>query len=101
MAQLRQHMINIKTSIEAVWKPSSTIEFKNQIVTVFDLAIISPTVSNVSFFGCHSKEWVQIGQRLGALPQLKILSTEHCNSEDNLSVGICGSKSLESLRMGK
>jgi hypothetical protein len=40
IAELRQHMFDIKTSIEAMWKPLPTVEFKDRTVTTSDIAII-------------------------------------------------------------
>jgi hypothetical protein len=95
IAELRQRMADMKTSIEILWKPS--IEFRDRTLVASDLSIVSSTVTSVSFIGCQSKEWVKIGQRLAALPQVKTLCVEHCDSADDL----CGSKWLASLRMGK
>jgi hypothetical protein len=49
-----------------MWKPSS-IEFRDCTVAVSDLADISSAVTAISFVSCHSKEWVEIGQRLVTL----------------------------------
>jgi hypothetical protein len=80
IAKLRQCMTSIKINIEAMWRPSPIIEFKDQIVTFFDLALIYPSFTSVSFIACKSKEWVEIGQRLAILSQLKMLSIEHYES---------------------
>jgi hypothetical protein len=110
MAEFRQSMADIRMGIEALWtkssiqtvkKPSSTGEFRDRTVTASDLADVSSTVTIVSFIGCRSKEWIEISQRLATLTQLKTLSVEHCDSEDNLCVDVCSSKSLASLCMGK
>jgi hypothetical protein len=90
-----------KSSIKVVEKPSPTAEFTNGTIAACDLAAISSTITTVSFIGCRSKEWLEIGQRLATLPQLNTLSAEHCDSENSLCVGISESKSLTSLRMSK
>jgi hypothetical protein len=77
------------------------VEFIDRTVVASDLAGISSTVTTISFVDYRSKEWVKIGERLAALQQLKIMSAERCDPEDNLCAGICGSKSLTRLRMGK
>jgi hypothetical protein len=97
-------MTNIRINIEKLWTfplIKSLMEFRNRAITVSDLAYVSSTIITVSFIGCHSKEWRQIGERLATLPQLKTLSAEHCDSEDSLCAGVCGSKWLTSVRMGK
>jgi hypothetical protein len=90
-----------KPSVEVVNTPSVMVKCIYRTIGVSDLASMSPVVTDVSFVKCYSKEWMEIGKRLATSPQLKILSAEHCDSEDSLCVGICGSKSLVSLRMGK
>jgi hypothetical protein len=92
MAEMRQRMANIKTNIETLWtkspitevqkpsikaveepsvkaveKASSTVEFRDRTVAVSDMAAVSSTVTVVSFVGCRSKEWIQVGQRLATL----------------------------------
>jgi hypothetical protein len=79
----------------------SSIEFRERMVATSDLTADSSTVTSVSFVGRWSREWAEIGQRLAALPQLKTLFAEHCDSADNFFTGICSSKSVVSLRMGK
>jgi hypothetical protein len=74
IGELRQHMANIRTNIETVWRINPSVEFRDRTVTVFDLMIVSSTVTAISFIGCQSKEWVEIGHRLAAMPQLKELS---------------------------
>jgi hypothetical protein len=110
MAEMRQRMADIRMNIKTLWtkpsvteveKPLSTVEFRDRTVALSDLAAVSPTVTTVSFVGCRSKEWLQIGQRLETLPQLKTLSAEHCDSEDTLCEGIHGSKWLTNVRMGR
>jgi hypothetical protein len=91
----------MKTSIETMWKASPlTVELRDRTVTDFDLASVSLSTTVISLFGCMSNEWIEIGQRLAALSQLKTVSIQHCNSEDSLCAGIRDSKSLLSLRMG-
>jgi hypothetical protein len=93
MAEMRQRMADIIMNIETLWtkspitevqkpsikavekplvkevqKSSSTVEFRDCTVAVSDLADISSVVTAISFMGCHSKEWVEIGQRLVTLP---------------------------------
>jgi hypothetical protein len=103
MREFRQNMADIRMNIEALWTKSSIliVKFKDRTVTASDLADISSIVTIVSFIGCRSKEWIEIGHRLARLTQLKTLSLEHGDSEDNLCASICRSKSLVSLRMGK
>jgi hypothetical protein len=96
-----QFTAQIKPSVEAVNKLSPVIEFRDQTVAVSYLANISSIVTEVSFVNCRSKEWVEIGQLLMTLPQLKTLSVEHCDSIDSLCMSICASKSLTNVRMGK
>jgi hypothetical protein len=57
-----------KPSVKEVQKSSSTVEFRDCTVAVSDLADISSALTAISFVDCHSKEWVEIGQRLVALP---------------------------------
>jgi hypothetical protein len=90
-----------KPSVKAVNQLSQIVEFKDRTVSVSDLATISSIVTDVSFIRCRSKEWMEIGKRLALLPQLHLVSTEHCDCEDSLCVSIYDSKSLMSLRMGK
>jgi hypothetical protein len=97
MSEIRQHMTDIRTSIETVWKLPN--HFRDCTVTVSDLIAVSLTIIAVSFVGCRSKEWIEIGKRLLTLPKPKTLPVEQCDSEDGLYAGICGSKSLVSLRM--
>jgi hypothetical protein len=128
MADVRQQMIDIKTSIETVWTKSSsaqshtsgptaqtahgqqsqpsvptvsgpTVEFRDRTVATSDLAAISPTTNSVSFVSCRSKEWTEIGKKLATVPTLTTLTVEHCDSEDSLCIGVCSSKSLTSVRM--
>jgi hypothetical protein len=97
-------MTNIRINIEKLWTfplIKSLMEFRDRAITVSDLASVSSTVTAVSFVGCRSKEWRQIGETLAALPQLKTLSAEHCDFEDSLCAGVCGSEWLTSVRMGK
>jgi hypothetical protein len=101
MEELNQRMVDVNTSLEAVWKPSSIGEFKNRTITVLDLAVVTSIVNTVSFIGCRSKEWLEIGQRLATMQELKILSVEHCDSENNLCTGISSSKSLAIVHMGR
>jgi hypothetical protein len=84
-----------------MWKPSLTLEFRDRTVTASDLTGISITATTVSFVGCRSKEWMEIGQRLSTLSQIETLSIERCDSEDGICASICNSKSLTSVRVGK
>jgi len=128
MADVRQQMTDIITSIETVWAKSSlvqsqtsgptaqivpgqqsrpsvqtvsgpTVEFRDRTVATSDLVAISPTTHSVSFVNCRSKEWTDIGKQLVTLPTLTTLTVEHCDSEDSLCIGVCSSKSLTSVRM--
>jgi hypothetical protein len=57
-----------KHSVKTVETSSSTLEFRDCTVAVSDLAAMSSTVTTVSFVGCRSKEWIEVGQRLATLP---------------------------------
>jgi hypothetical protein len=80
-----------KSSIKAMRMQMSTIEFKDRIISIFDLATVSSTVIVVSFIGSRSKEWAEIGQRLAILSQLKTLFADHCDSGDSFCIGVCSS----------
>jgi hypothetical protein len=54
-----------KSSMKVVWKPS--VEFTDCTVAASDLADVSSAVIAVSFVGCRSKEWVEIGEQLVTL----------------------------------
>jgi hypothetical protein len=101
MGANNQPTLNTQPSVEAANKPWPTVKFRYLTVAVSDLATISSIVTDVSFVSCCSKEWVEIGERLATLPQLKTLSVQECDSEDSLCVSICGSKSLTNVRMGE
>jgi hypothetical protein len=76
------------------------VKLKDKVLIFCDL-VLNDNTTVVSFVGCCSKEWIKIGKKLAALPKLTTLIAENCDSGDDLCVGICGSKSLESIRMGK
>jgi hypothetical protein len=59
IAKLTQRMVDINTSIEAIWK--SSIDFKDSTVAVSDLMGCSSIVTTISFINCQSEEWVEIG----------------------------------------
>jgi hypothetical protein len=74
IAELRHDATDITVRIEAIWKLSPAMEFKNQNITTSDLTVITSAVTSVSFVNCQSKEWIEISQRLAAISQPKMLN---------------------------
>jgi hypothetical protein len=75
------------------------MKFSDKVIDVPDLTLIGSATA-VSFVGCRSKEWTQIGKRLATLPRFFTLIVENCDSADSLCAGVCSAKSLESIRIG-
>jgi hypothetical protein len=48
--------------------PLPSIEFRDQTIATSDLTIDFSTFTAVSFVGCQSKEWFEIGEQLATLP---------------------------------
>jgi hypothetical protein len=98
MDQHRQQVAHITTNIRKMW---TEMEFLNTTVSVSDAAAITQSATTVSFVGCRSKEWTEIGKRLAALPRVISLTVNKCDSADDLCADIRGSKLLQNIRMGK
>jgi hypothetical protein len=96
--QLRQKLETVISAIEKMWN-FGILKFSDKVITVSDLISVDSTAA-VSFAGCSSKEWGDVGKRLATLPRLTILTAEDCDSLNSLCTGVSSSKSLESIRMG-
>jgi methionyl-tRNA formyltransferase len=55
IVKFRQQMADIKNNIEAMRKPLAPVEFKDQTLTVSDLASLPLMITSISFVNCRSK----------------------------------------------
>lgn len=74
-------LLKSKWQTKAEDKAAST-RFTNRTLAVSDILGLPPTSSSISFLGCRSKEWQQIGKLLALIPGLLSIDVVECDSAD-------------------
>jgi hypothetical protein len=95
LQELTRRLEEVKSSAKDLWAK----EFRNTVVGVRDIEQLPVYIKAVTFVGCQSKEWQQVGSRLATLPSLASVSLRDCDSTDELCAGLRASRSLKVVAM--